>query len=132
MGPFGGPYRKGFMGTQKLSRPVSVTVRDGGELQMLLKHPVTGGNVTFTVTNGWGSTTDPDILRCLLDHPFRDQENVSGGFLLIGNTPELEALYAEAKGTPVAVNELEDAKKQIVELERRLAAKETKTAKMTA
>ena len=128
MGGFGPPDpSKGFMLPQKLSRPVSVSVRDGGELQMLLKHPVTGGNATFTVSRGWGTTSDPDILRCLLDHPLRDQANVAGGFLLIGNDNELEALYAEAKNQPAKVNELQLAKEQIVALEKEL--KEVKAKK---
>lgn len=115
---------------KKLKRPVLVrTEHTYTELQMLMKHPVTGEDFSFDICEGQAKTDDPHVLRCLLDHPRRNGGNAPGSFFLVGSDKELEDLYTEATGNIGHVDPLEAANKEIEALQKKVSVLEAKAKK---
>lgn len=121
----------------RMKRAVWVEAGPFSNLQMLMEHPLTGEKFAFNIVEGKAETNDPYTLRCLLDHPKRNDPFSAGGFILIGSDSELEALYAESVGevaaeqNPLAAaqNRVQELETKVEELQRLLTPKQKAAAR---
>lgn len=121
MGAFGPPEpTRGVMSEVQLKKAVEVRTTKGSDMQYILRHPITKEDVSFYVSDGRAMITDAHILRCMLDHPLKDQPGEQGGFMLIGNDDTLEKMYTDAVAKLNMQTPLDEANEKIAALTKEL------------